>query len=255
MQSLAAISQPAALILASAWTLRLLTSVGMRAALAVCLASSFTGRMWHPDVRRLGTEVDRNRLESLRAEADLVLYGGQSVRTDLSEIEFRIRHVADGYLRRTGRTVPDLGVVTTSLDFDIESPFWRSSARKIHVFDNGVGTGATDQFPPNTDVHRLGEATMVQLLDHIVALGYRKVLCEGGGRLFGLLAKEGLVDELFLTIAPWQLSGRDTPATMTGEGIDPARLSLVSTQVSGDEVFLRYRYPGAAPWLNDQRPL
>ena len=54
--------------------------------------------------------------------------------------------------------------------------------------------------------------------------GVRSLLCEGGPTVFGALLTEGLVDELFLTLAPKLVGGGDEPAITAGPELDtPAR--------------------------------
>ena len=85
------------------------------------------------------------------------------------------------------------------------------------------------------------------VLDVVRAAGARLVLCEGGPHLFGDLLAAGLIDELFLTLAP-QIIGRDDAARRFAlvEGISfgaPGRwASLAAVHRAGDDLFLRYRF-------------
>jgi len=56
--------------------------VSIRPLVAVSLAGSFTGRIWHSAQPILGGGRDRRRLEWLRAQADLILYGAGTARAD-----------------------------------------------------------------------------------------------------------------------------------------------------------------------------
>ena len=46
--------------------------------------------------------------------------------------------------------------------------------------------------------------------------GVETLLCEGGPTLFGALLRAGLVDELFLTLAPSLVGGASGPAVVSG---------------------------------------
>ena len=78
------------------------------------------------------------------------------------------------------------------------------------------------------------------------AEGYRSILTEGGPHLFGQLLAAGLVEQLFLTLAP-ALAGRQRDSTQIGlvegtsllPGID-VRGRLLSVRRSGSHLFLRY---------------
>lgn len=74
------------------------------------------------------------------------------------------------------------------------------------------------------------------------------ILVEGGPRLLGRFAAEGLLDEQFLTIAP-QLVGRDDefhrPGLIEGQRLSPIRPTwarLVSARRAGNFLFLRYQF-------------
>jgi riboflavin biosynthesis pyrimidine reductase len=69
----------------------------------------------------------------------------------------------------------------------------------------------------------------------------RALLCEGGPTLMGALLHEGLVDEVFLTLAP-QLAGGGTGPTMSSGAAlaDPAELELVWTLERAGSLYLRY---------------
>jgi riboflavin biosynthesis pyrimidine reductase len=71
--------------------------------------------------------------------------------------------------------------------------------------------------------------------------GVRTVLCEGGAVLNGTLIQEGLVDELFLVVAP-KLAAGVGPTIVSGPELDPTvGMSLVSALEAGGDLFLRYR--------------
>ncbi|MBI2614638.1 MAG: dihydrofolate reductase family protein, partial [Gemmatimonadetes bacterium] len=78
-------------------------------------------------------------------------------------------------------------------------------------------------------------------------LGVRLLVHEGGPTLLGPFLAEGLIDELFLTIAPW-VAGRSTdtrrPGLVEGVTFSPEAapgLELVSAKQAGDHLLLRYR--------------
>jgi riboflavin biosynthesis pyrimidine reductase len=70
--------------------------------------------------------------------------------------------------------------------------------------------------------------------------GVRALLCEGGPTLHGQLQAAGLVDELFLTIAP-KLSGGAAPPILTGEIPSVVDLELAWLLEGDGELFARYR--------------
>ena len=72
--------------------------------------------------------------------------------------------------------------------------------------------------------------------------GIESVLVEGGPRLNGSLISGGLVDELFLTLAPKLLgrAGGDPQTILEGYLPKTVALRLISVHLATDELFLRY---------------
>jgi 2,5-diamino-6-(ribosylamino)-4(3H)-pyrimidinone 5'-phosphate reductase len=69
----------------------------------------------------------------------------------------------------------------------------------------------------------------------------KRLLCEGGGAINGGLYKAGVVNELYLTIAPTILGGRHAPTMADGDGFpklaDALPLKLKRQQRIGDELY------------------
>jgi riboflavin biosynthesis pyrimidine reductase len=85
-----------------------------------------------------------------------------------------------------------------------------------------------------------GWVDLVALLRSLREKGIRALLCEGGPRLHGQLQAKGLVDELFLTIAP-KLAGGEAPRIIEGELPSVAELELAWLLEEDGELFARYR--------------
>ena len=84
-----------------------------------------------------------------------------------------------------------------------------------------------------------GPADLPALLRSLRGEGVEALLCEGGPRLHGSLQAAGLVDELFLTIAP-KLSGAGAPSILEGALAEPIGLQLAWLLEEGGELFARY---------------
>ena len=189
----------------------------------------------------LGGEADLEQLLELRAIADAVLIGTGTL-------------IAEGYARlvggqeRRGRRraaglAEDPAAVLLSRRFDIpwEVGLFEASEQPVLIY-----TGADAGEPPPTaapvDVVRLTDPTPAAALADLRARGVRALLCEGGPTLARTLVADGLVDELFLTIAPLLTGDPSEPTILTGAALlDPAELELVWTLRAGSELFLRYR--------------
>ncbi len=83
-------------------------------------------------------------------------------------------------------------------------------------------------------------ADLPELLRSLREEGVRAVMCEGGPTLHGSLQAEGLVDELFLTIAP-KLSGGEAPRILEGPLPEMVEMELAWLLEEDGELFARYR--------------
>ena len=85
-----------------------------------------------------------------------------------------------------------------------------------------------------------GRADLPALLLSLREEGVRALLCEGGPTLHGALQAAGLVDELFLTIAPKLSGGGVPPRILEGELDDVVPLELSWLLEEDGELFARY---------------
>ncbi len=85
-----------------------------------------------------------------------------------------------------------------------------------------------------------GRVDLAALLRSLREEGVRALLCEGGPTLHGALQAAGLVDELFLTIAP-KLVGGEAPRIVEGPLPEIAELELAWLLEQDSELFARYR--------------
>jgi riboflavin biosynthesis pyrimidine reductase len=86
-----------------------------------------------------------------------------------------------------------------------------------------------------------GRADLPALLRSLREEGVRALLCEGGPTLHGSLQAEGLVDELFVTIAPKLSGGGVPPRILEGELDEVIALELAWLLEEDGELFARYR--------------
>jgi riboflavin biosynthesis pyrimidine reductase len=86
-----------------------------------------------------------------------------------------------------------------------------------------------------------GRADLPALLRSLREEGVKALLCEGGPTLHGALQAAGLVDELFLTIAPKLSGGGVPPRILEGELDDVISLELAWLLEEKGELFARYK--------------
>lgn len=202
-------------------------------------------------------EPDRFVMGLLRALADVVLVGAGTVRADpdgtwtprsvhpASEAAFR-----DLRDRLGLRPNPTTAIVTGSGSIDLGHPGLSDPAIGVMVITTDAGEVVLRRqtVPDHVQIRSTGARVEAQtVLATLASLGLELVLCEGGPHLLGQLLRAGLVDELFLTLAP-QLAGRSpaTPRLSLVEGTafnvaDAPWARLADLRRAGDHLFARYR--------------
>ena len=170
----------------------------------------------------MSAEADRELFHHLRTQADGILVGAGTVRVErygriTKTPEHQAKREREGVrpealaviVSRSGNLPDDLPIMVEA----------RSSVRVIPDVAEG--------------------------LRELRREGIRSLLCEGGPNLNSTLFAEGLVDELFLTIAP-TVAGSGETLTIV-EGIPLAstpQLELLSVHEAAGHLFLRYALAG-----------
>lgn len=184
---------------------------------------------------------DQELFRTLRALADVILVGAETVRVE-GYGPHRVR--ADLAARRAaaGRPGPaPVVVVSRSLALDLDAPLFTEAVEPTIVL--------TCEAAPHDRVRAVREVGRVLVAGRaevdVVAglallqrdLGLRHVLCEGGPTLNESLFRAGAVDELCLTLSP-RLVG-EGPSLLPGLG-RPAACRLLQACENDGELYLRY---------------
>jgi riboflavin biosynthesis pyrimidine reductase/predicted DsbA family dithiol-disulfide isomerase len=177
-------------------------------------------------VADLGSKIDHTLMKRIEASADAVMLGAQTLRVTSKK-----------WNPKSHTRI----VVTQSGEVPAESAFLSDGEAFL-----ATGGSATVHPPHGVKLLRTGNRAVdiVALLERLRNRGVERLLCLGGSELNAQLLRLGLVDELFLTIAPKVKLGKCLPTYAGGEPLDRAELlgfHLVENHAVGDEVFLRYR--------------
>jgi riboflavin biosynthesis pyrimidine reductase len=231
---------------------------------------SLDGVVAFGDNRGSGAEVsgynepDRFVMGLLRTLADVVIVGAGTIRASPNH-EWTARRVnpayADAYAAwrsalGIARPQPTTIVVSARGELDPGHRAFASPDTPVVIVTTALGKGRLRGRVPGhvrmVAVSDTGHIPPNLVLATVEAEGATLALCEGGPRLMGSLVGAGLIDELFLTIAP-QLLGRDPadprPGFINGHAfpMNGGRWTrLASVRRSVDHLFLRYRHPHTA---------
>lgn len=191
---------------------------------------------------QIGDDGDLEVFRRLRTQADALLVGTGTLRT-----EGYGRVMRNPVLRAHREAIgldpdPPMVIVSRTGDLPLEIPLFADPDSKAIVF--------THPEVPEPDVAAsvtmvrldLSELTITTALRRLRAEhGIRSVLSEGGPTLLSGMLHEGLVDELFLTIAPQLAGGGTEPTLTTGASLpDPATLEPLWLLERSGSLYLRY---------------
>jgi riboflavin-specific deaminase-like protein len=200
--------------------------------------------------RGLGSADDKRMMQELRVHADAVMNGASTLRVSGSTPRVLDRALKQ-QRRDRGLSPQPLGVVVTrSGAVPLDVPFFTSSEFDAVVIVTDTtpservrairDTGRRVVAVPN----RLDNGRdIVEVLQR--EFGVRRLLCEGGPTLNDALIRAGVVDELFITLAPWIVAGTGNLTAVEGLAFareTMPRLSLKAHlhDAATDELYLRY---------------
>ena len=194
---------------------------------------------------RIGSEIDRRVMRTLRSRADAVMIGANTLRAErlslgLDEFFPGSQPLAvivggtGGVPLKTNLITRELQEVLVIAAQDAPESSIARLRKYTHVFR--VPASPSGGVDLQEALHTLKTERGVELL-----------VVEGGPRLNHSLISEDLVDELFFTLAPKLLGGQSPDALTLLEGHElPLQRTcephLVSVHLFNDELYLRYRF-------------
>jgi riboflavin-specific deaminase-like protein len=189
----------------------------------------------------IGSTADTAMLAGLRLRFDAVMIGAGTMRAERYGRLVKKQETRDDRERLGLPPDPLMVIVSGRLDLPWDAPLFSDGGRVL-IFT------ASEAEPPDTatslEVVRHDKfVNLVEALRHLRSeRGIRALLCEGGPGLHGELEGGGMVDDLFLTIAP-KLVGGEAPRIVEGELPAVAELELAWLLEQDSELFARYRRP------------
>jgi len=204
---------------------------------------------------------DQFLMALLRASADAVIVGTAQLRhppgriwtsrTIYPQLEEQFRELR----ANLGRREPPLNIVVTSKgEVDLNLPIFQSGEVRVLIITSEIGAGLLrKQTPPSTvEVVATRPEGYLTAKEVLKAASMHQnsslYLIEGGPHLLATFLDEGLLDELFLTIAP-QMAGRDgvieRMGLVAGQSFAPEKPlwgQLNGIKQAQDYLFIRYGF-------------
>lgn len=191
----------------------------------------------------LGGPADRAVFRVLRTQADCVLAGAGTLRTERYGRLVRDPALRDLRTQRGLAADPVAATITRTLNLGAGLPLLDDPDSTLVIVTSSVDpapAGAAAVQVERVAPERLDPAAALALLRE--RHGVRSVLCEGGPGLLGGLAAGGALDELFLTVSPLLVGSGGKLTPIEGPALPaPVQLQLVWAFESAESLFLRYR--------------
>ena len=165
----------------------------------------------------LGSDGDKAVFTALRAQADVIVAGSATAKTE----RYRTPRTPEGILgeRRRDRgqsPTPRLCIISNSLRFDADLPFLAHDEPNSDLWpfiatSEEADPSRVEALKGRAHVITAGETAVEPrlLVAALAEKGLLTVLCEGGPSILGVFATAGVLDELNIT-TPFTLAGGDS---------------------------------------------
>lgn len=196
---------------------------------------------------QMGSPHDKQLMNVLRARADAVVIGAGTLRVDGFPLIVRDAALVHGRLAKKKPPQPINAVMSNSLAFPLTKKFFHCQDTEKIVFTIRSARRETiERIERYADVAVLPGMSVSpkRVIDRLAKRGCAKILVEGGGAINYSFFKAGLVDELYVTLAPTIIGGSAAPTVVDGRGFlknTRLRLELISAKRIENELFLHYR--------------
>jgi riboflavin-specific deaminase-like protein len=209
--------------------------------LALNMVSTLDGKAtidWR--TRGLSSDLDREVFHQLRTQADAVMVGAGTARTERYGRMVKRDDLREKRAREGLDPDPLAVIVSARLDLPADLPLLQEPDQRVLIATSAdtrlEGVSAQVRYMDTGDDLQV---LMARLREE---RGVRSVLCEGGPTLNSHLFASGVVDELFLTLSPKVTGGAAALTIVAGRQlVEPAELEMVSVLEGGGDLFSRWR--------------
>lgn len=203
----------------------------------------------------ISSRQDKDRVDELRAGADAVLVGGNTLLGELPKLTVKSEALREARIK-AGMTANPIKVgIVTNADIPLESDFIKAGSARVVIFTTPqTSISQLEALRMNgveVFVHETARVDLHRMLNKLAELGVKRLMVEGGGTINFELLRLGLVDELMIYIAPMIFGGDNAPTLASGLGVvrsDAISLKLINVETHEDGgVLLHYKLQVTLP--------
>ena len=182
----------------------------------------------------LSNEADFDLVDQLRSTCDAVLVGANTIRKDNPALKIKNTQYQEEFLQRTGKMQLTRITCTDSCEINTDAKFFNDNSSTKLVFCPIEKSGrCQEKLGAMAEVIGLPSEHFFQaLLSETLSRGVSRLLVEGGARVITQFLKQGLFDDLIISVAPLLLGARGKPFFIENSSVkEPIRnLKLVSVK-------------------------
>lgn len=193
----------------------------------------------------LSNDADFDRVDSVRATADAILVGANTIRCDNPRLLVRSAERRAGRLQRGLPETPLKATLTSGGDLDPAASFFTAGDVEKLVY-------AASPAVEKTREHLVDAATVIDggeplnlrtVLADLATRGVGRLMVEGGSTVHTAFLAAGLADEVHLVIAPFFVGDSAAPRFVADAAFPHGpsnQMKLAEVEPIGDVVLLRY---------------
>ena len=196
---------------------------------------------------KISNKEDFERVDRLRASADAVMVGSNTVAVDDPKLTVKSETLRKERVAKGLPENPAKIMVGSIKKIDLEGDFLNyGSAEKIIFTTEKEEKEKIEALKKKARVYVMGKerTNICDMADILAGLGMKRIMVEGGGTLNYEMLDAGLVDEIYVAVGPKVFGGKDAPTLADGPGLPYERaidLEPIGVSVLGDVFVLRYR--------------
>ena len=195
---------------------------------------------------RFGSSVDKDHLEKQISLVDGILLGAGTLRAYGTTLTIKKPELLATRKQNNQPSQPINIIVSASGELDSNLPFFSQSVP--HWLITTAEAAKHQKLPFEKTLifpeREVGKINLSQAFKVLEELGFNHLGILGGGELVASCLEENLIDEIWLTICPFILGGKNAPTPVEGHGFlssQARNLQLLKTEIIEQEIFLHYK--------------
>ncbi len=196
---------------------------------------------------KISNDADMERVDELRAGADAVLVGMNTAIGDDPKLTVKSEKLRQERVKK-GLPENPIKIAMGTIDgLNLDSDFMSHGKSKIILFTSeDSDTSKVEELKNRAEIFILpGKRPRPEdVVTMLGSLGVRRLMIEGGARINFEFLKAGLVDELYVAVAPRIFGGESAPTLADGDGFQEGKeinLELISEKKLDGVLVLRYK--------------